>query len=84
MRIHTENGGDLQNRLSRSPTYPQCNRVASKHDTNTGIHIGVDKDCITLAAMGQGGSVTDFVVFEYPSVNEQRHESFQAETDAKN
>jgi len=51
-------------------------RVASKHEAETIIGVDVNEDCIALAAMGPDGDVKDSVVFEYPSVKEQRHEFF--------
>ena len=51
-------------------------RVASKHDADTIVGVDVNEDCIALAAMSRSGSVKDSVVFEYPSVKEQRHEFF--------
>jgi IS605 OrfB family transposase len=51
-------------------------RVASKHDADTIVGVDVNEDCIALAAMNRSGSVKDSVVFEYPSVKEQRHEFF--------
>jgi len=54
----------------------ECHHVASKHDADTIIGVDVNEDCIALVAMGRNGSVKDSVVFEYPSVKEQRHEFF--------
>lgn len=51
-------------------------RVASKHDADTIVGVDLNEDCIALAAMNPSGSVEDSVVFEYPSVKEQRHEFF--------
>ena len=51
-------------------------RVASKVDADTIVGVDVNEDCIALAAMCRNGSVKDSVVFEYPSVKEQRHEFF--------
>lgn len=51
-------------------------RVASKNDADTIVGVDVNEDCIALVAMSQSGSVKDSVVFEYPSVKEQRHEFF--------
>jgi IS605 OrfB family transposase len=51
-------------------------RIASKHDADTIVGVDVNEDCIALAAMRRSGSVKDSVVFEYPSVKEQRHEFF--------
>ena len=51
-------------------------RVASKHDADTIVGADVNEDCIALAAMSRNGSVKDSVMFEYPSVKEQRHEFF--------
>ena len=51
-------------------------RVASKNDADTIVGVDVNEDCVALAAMGQSGSMKDSVVFEYPSVKEQRHEFF--------
>jgi IS605 OrfB family transposase len=54
----------------------ETHRVASKHDADTIVGVDVNEDCIALAAMGRSGSIRDSVVFEYPSVKEQRHEFF--------
>ena len=51
-------------------------RVANKVDAETIVGVDVNEDCIALAAMSRSGSVKDSVVFEYPSVKEQRHEFF--------
>jgi len=51
-------------------------RVVSKHDADTIVGVDVNEDCIALAAMSRSGSVKDSVVFEYPSVKEQRHAFF--------
>lgn len=51
-------------------------RVASKNDAETIVGVDVNEDCIALAAMSRSGAVKDSVVFEYPSVKEQRHEFF--------
>ena len=51
-------------------------RVGSKHDVDTIVGVDVNEDCIALAAMTRDGDVKDSVVFEYPSVKEQRHEFF--------
>ena len=54
----------------------ETHRVASKHDADTIIGVDVNEDCIALVAMSRSGSVRGSVVFEYPSVKEQRHEFF--------
>jgi IS605 OrfB family transposase len=54
----------------------ETHRVGRKVDADTIIGVDVNEDCIALAAMSQSGSVKDSVVFEYPSVKEQRHEFF--------
>jgi putative transposase len=54
----------------------ETHRVASKHDADTIVGVDVNEDCIALAAMSRSGSMKDSVVFEYPSVKEQRHEFF--------
>ena len=54
----------------------ETHRVGSKHDADTIVGVDVNEDCIALAAMSRSGSVKDSVVFEYPSVKEQRHEFF--------
>ncbi len=54
----------------------ETHRVASKHDADTIVGVDVNEDCIALAAMSRNGAVKDSVVFEYPSVKEQRHEFF--------
>lgn len=59
----------------------ETHMVASKHDANTIVGVDVNEDCIALVAMSRGGSVKDSVVFEYPSVKEQRHEFFTEHTD---
>ena len=51
-------------------------RVANKTDADTVVGADVNEDCIALAAMGRDGDIQDSVVFEYPSVKEQRHEFF--------
>jgi putative transposase len=51
-------------------------RVASKAGADTIAGVDVNEDCIALAAMSRNGTVKDSVVFEYPSVKEQRHEFF--------
>jgi IS605 OrfB family transposase len=51
-------------------------RVASKHNADTIVGVDVNEDCIALVAMSRNGTVKDSVVFEYPSVKEQRHEFF--------
>lgn len=51
-------------------------RVARQTDADTIVGVDVNEDCIALAAMSRSGSVKDSVVFEYPSVKEQRHELF--------
>jgi len=51
-------------------------KVADKYDAETIVGVDVNEDCIALAAMNRSGSVTDSVVFEYPSVKEQRHAFF--------
>ena len=62
-------------RLHVTVTY-ETHQVASKVDAHTIVGVDVNEDCITLAAMSRDGSVKDSVVFEYPSVKEQRHEFF--------
>jgi len=62
-------------RLHVTVTHEQ-HRVASKHDADTIVGVDVNEDCIALAAMARDGDVKDSVVFEYPSVKEQRHEFF--------
>ena len=54
----------------------EAHHVASKHDADTIVGVDVNEDCIALAAMTRSGSVKDSVVFEYPSVKQQRHEFF--------
>ena len=54
----------------------ESHHVACKHNTDTIVGVDVNEDCIALAAMSRDGSVKDSVVFEYPSVKEQRHEFF--------
>jgi len=54
----------------------ETHHVASKHDADTIIGVDVNEDCNALAAMSRSGAVKDSVVFEYPSVKEQRHEFF--------
>ena len=54
----------------------ETHRVASKYDADTIVGVDVNEDCIALAAMSRGGDVKNSVVFEYPSVKEQRHEYF--------
>ena len=54
----------------------ETHRVVSKHNADTIVGVDVNEDCIALAAMSRSGSVKDSVVFEYPSVKEQRHEFF--------
>jgi len=54
----------------------ETHRVASKHNADTIVGVDVNEDCIALAAMSRSGAVKDSVVFEYPSVKEQRHEFF--------
>ncbi|ESS10501.1 MAG: transposase, IS605 OrfB family, central region [uncultured archaeon A07HR60] len=54
----------------------ETHRIASKADADTIVGVDVNEDCIALAAMHRDGSVKDSVVFEYPSVKEQRHEFF--------
>ncbi|QSG09363.1 transposase [Halapricum desulfuricans] len=54
----------------------ETHRVASKHDADTIVGVDVNEDCIALVAMSRNGAVKDSVVFEYPSVKEQRHEFF--------
>jgi len=51
-------------------------RVANKTDADTVVGVDVNEDCIAVAAMGRDGAIQDSVVFEYPSVKEQRHEFF--------
>ncbi|MEF8937336.1 MAG: transposase [Halovenus sp.] len=51
-------------------------RVASKNDADTIVGVDVNEDCIALAAVSRSGVVKDSIVFEYPSVKEQRHEFF--------
>jgi putative transposase len=55
-------------------------RVASKVDADTIVGVDVNEDCIALAAMCRNGSVKDSVVFEYPSVKEQRNEFLLSES----
>jgi len=62
-------------RLNVTTTH-ENHRVASKHDADTIVGVDVNEDCIALAAMSRSGSVKDSVVFEYPSVKEQRHKFF--------
>jgi IS605 OrfB family transposase len=50
--------------------------VACKHNADTIVGVDVNEDCIALAAMSLDGELKDSVVFEYPSVKEQRHEFF--------
>ncbi|ADD06586.1 IS1341-type transposase ISNma15 [Natrialba magadii ATCC 43099] len=54
----------------------ETHRVASKNDADTIVGVDVNEDCIALAAMSRNGGVKQSVVFEYPSVKEQRHEFF--------
>ncbi len=54
----------------------ETHRVASKHNADTIVGLDVNEDCIALVAMSRSGAVKDSVVFEYPSVKEQRHEFF--------
>jgi putative transposase len=54
----------------------ETHRVASKHNADTIVGVDVNEDCVALAAMSRDGDVKDSVVFEYPSVKEQRHEFF--------
>ncbi len=54
----------------------ETHRVASKHDADTIVGVDVNEDCVALAAMSRGGDLKNSVVFEYPSVKEQRHEFF--------
>jgi putative transposase len=54
----------------------ETHQVASKHNADTIVGGDVNEDCIALAALSRAGEVKDSVVFEYPSVKEQRHEFF--------
>ena len=54
----------------------ETHQVASKVDAETIVGVDVNEDCIALAGMSRSGLVKDSVVFEYPSVKEQRHEFF--------
>jgi putative transposase len=56
----------------------ETHRVASKTEADTIVGVDVNEDCIALVAMSRSGSgsVKGSVVFEYPSVKEQRHEFF--------
>jgi putative transposase len=54
----------------------ETHHVASKDNADTIVGVDVNEDCIALAAMSRSGSVKGSVVFEYPSVKEQRHEFF--------
>ena len=62
-------------RLHVTITHEQ-HKVASKHDADTIVGVDVNEDCLALVAMSRDGDVKDSVVFEYPSVKEQRHEFF--------
>jgi len=54
----------------------ETHRVANKVDADTIVGVDVNEDCIALAAMSRDGAIKDSVVFDYPSVKEQRHEFF--------
>jgi putative transposase len=54
----------------------ETHHVASKDDADTIVGVDVNEDCIALAGLGRDGEVKHSVVFEYPSVKEQRHEFF--------
>jgi putative transposase len=54
----------------------ETHHVACKHDADTIAGVDVNEDCVALAAMNRDGDVKESVVFEYPSVKEQRHGFF--------